>query len=180
MILNKSSVDRGLCRGHIYQVTPSYNSPFPQPTHLPTHTSTNIFYPHTWMETILVQCAHIQMSSWKPLSFLLPSCNDTCLSIQLWDVWFKFFVLFHKFQIFTYGQLNFLLQTESIDLAERQEKSSQKVFARSNDNNMSSSIDSDGLPYIGQVCYMLRDCHLRCHFLFTGTDLIKIHCLYRW
>ncbi|XP_020263709.1 DNA-directed RNA polymerase I subunit 2 isoform X2 [Asparagus officinalis] len=44
-----------------------------------------------------------------------------------------------------------IYQTESIDLAERQEKSSKKVFARSNDKSMSSSIDSDGLPYIGQM-----------------------------
>lgn len=154
---------------------PSLNPPTYPPTQALTFSILIREWKLFWCSVHIYRCPHENL-----LSFLLPSCNHTCLSIQLWDVWFKFFVLFHKFQIFTYGQLNFLLQTESIDLAERQEKSSQKVFARSNDNNMSSSIDSDGLPYIGQVCYMLRDCHLLCHFLFTGTDLIKIHCLYRW
>lgn len=45
-----------------------------------------------------------------------------------------------------------IYQTESIDLADRQEKSGAvKVFSRSSDRTMNSSIDSDGLPYIGQV-----------------------------
>lgn len=45
-----------------------------------------------------------------------------------------------------------IYKTESIDLAERQEKSNPlKIFARSNDRSTNSLIDSDGLPYIGQM-----------------------------
>lgn len=49
----------------------------------------------------------------------------------------------------------FFWQTETIDLADDGSKSdrSQKMFRRNRDNkSMHSVIDSDGLPYVGQVC----------------------------
>ncbi|XP_074589558.1 DNA-directed RNA polymerase I subunit 2-like [Curcuma longa] len=49
----------------------------------------------------------------------------------------------------------FLLETESIDLAKKHESDRiQEIFARSNtDRNMMFSIDSDGLPYVGQIVH---------------------------
>lgn len=47
-----------------------------------------------------------------------------------------------------------ILQTETIDLSDENNKSdrSQKFFRRSNvDKSANSLIDSDGLPYVGQV-----------------------------
>lgn len=46
-----------------------------------------------------------------------------------------------------------IYQTESIDLAKKQDKVDQvlEIFTRSSDKTMDSSIDSDGLPYIGQI-----------------------------
>ncbi|XP_072962703.1 DNA-directed RNA polymerase I subunit 2 [Typha angustifolia] len=49
-----------------------------------------------------------------------------------------------------------IYQTESIDLAKKHDGGDRilEIFARSNDRNMnSSSIDSDGLPYIGEMIY---------------------------
>jgi hypothetical protein len=46
------------------------------------------------------------------------------------------------------------MQTESIDLSDQSNRSerSQRIFRRSNiDKSMHSLIDSDGLPYVGQV-----------------------------
>lgn len=45
------------------------------------------------------------------------------------------------------------MQTESIDLANKHEKEDRllEIFARSNDRKLKFSIDSDGLPYVGQV-----------------------------
>lgn len=45
------------------------------------------------------------------------------------------------------------MQTESIDLTKNHDREDQvlEIFARSSDKTMKSSIDSDGLPYIGQV-----------------------------
>ena len=47
-----------------------------------------------------------------------------------------------------------ILQTETIDLSDENNKSDrgQRMFRRSNvDKSANSVIDSDGLPYIGQV-----------------------------
>ncbi|XP_042451459.1 DNA-directed RNA polymerase I subunit 2-like isoform X1 [Zingiber officinale] len=48
-----------------------------------------------------------------------------------------------------------IYQTESIDLKKKHESDRvQEIFARSNtDRNMMSSIDSDGLPYVGQIVH---------------------------
>lgn len=46
------------------------------------------------------------------------------------------------------------VQTETLDLSDQSSRSerSQRMFRRSNvDKSMHSSIDSDGLPYVGQV-----------------------------
>lgn len=51
--------------------------------------------------------------------------------------------------------MKYYLQTESIDLAEEKSKSERasRVFRRSNlDKKSHAFIDSDGLPYVGQVC----------------------------
>ncbi|CAL9148569.1 unnamed protein product [Musa hybrid cultivar] len=48
-----------------------------------------------------------------------------------------------------------IYQTESIDLANKHEKEDRllEIFARSNDRKLKSSIDSDGLPYVGQTIH---------------------------
>lgn len=49
---------------------------------------------------------------------------------------------------------NWCVQTETIDLSDQGSRSerSQKMFRRSDvDKSMHSLIDSDGLPYVGQV-----------------------------
>ncbi|KAH7653427.1 DNA-directed RNA polymerase I subunit RPA2 protein [Dioscorea alata] len=45
-----------------------------------------------------------------------------------------------------------IYQTETVDLTKKHDKSTRvvEIFARSSDRKMSSSIDSDGLPYVGQ------------------------------
>ncbi|CAL9109161.1 unnamed protein product [Musa acuminata var. zebrina] len=48
-----------------------------------------------------------------------------------------------------------IYQTESIDLANKHEKEDRllEIFARSNDRKLKPSIDSDGLPYVGQTIH---------------------------
>lgn len=53
----------------------------------------------------------------------------------------------------------FIVQTETIDLAKKLDRGDRvlEIFARSNDRKMKSSIDSDGLPYIGEVLICTRN-----------------------
>lgn len=144
MILNKSSVDRGLCRGHIYKVLPFSSIPFPH-----VHTSKKEkkqFGPHT---------PH-----------------------HVWDTNTTSFYSVY-FVVWLIVSCNFILQTESIDLADRLEKSNPlQIFARRADGSTNSLIDSDGLPYIGQVCYIVRDVLFVCHLLFPKEILVFFLC--RW
>lgn len=65
---------------------------------------------------------------------------------------------------------NIVLQTHCIDLADKRDKSDQlKIFARSNDKSMNSPLDSDGLPYIGQVFYMPVEKYILQFFFLTNT-----------
>ena len=56
-----------------------------------------------------------------------------------------------------------IFQTETIDLADEKSKSGNQVFRRSNlDKKSHSFIDSDGLPYVGQVVLALLLFNLFC------------------
>lgn len=123
MILNKSAVERGMFHGQIFQVFLSLRTAF----------------------------STVHSQAWWICSFFLQSTTSMhfCCSWLL-----ILLLLFYYLIILSFGALvnscNGLniLQTETIDLTER----GQSVFRRSNvDKSTHSLIDSDGLPYVGQV-----------------------------
>ncbi|KAJ8491401.1 hypothetical protein OPV22_013122 [Ensete ventricosum] len=70
-----------------------------------------------------------------------------------------------------------IYQTESIDLANKHEKEDRllEIFARSNDRKLKSSIDSDGLPYVGQTIHPSEPLYSTYNTLtsFTKPTLLK-------
>ena len=81
--------------------------------------------------------------------------------------------------VFLFAHSNYPIsgQTETIDLTEQSSRSdhSQKIFRRSNVNkSMHSTIDSDGLPYVGQVGLVFYSSYLNITFLvLTLTNNLK-------
>ncbi|CAL9133487.1 unnamed protein product [Musa textilis] len=70
-----------------------------------------------------------------------------------------------------------IYQTESIDLANKHEKEDRllEIFSRSNDRKLKSSIDSDGLPYVGQTIHPSEPLYSTYNTLtsFTKPTLLK-------
>ncbi|THU70277.1 hypothetical protein C4D60_Mb08t23320 [Musa balbisiana] len=122
MILNKSSVDRGLCRGHIYQ-TP---------------------------QSPIVRTASYS----KYCMDEFPTGTNAIVAVLAYTGYdMEDAMILNKSSVDRGLCRGHIYQTESIDLANKHEKEDRllEIFARSNDRKLKSSIDSDGLPYVGQV-----------------------------
>lgn len=75
-------------------------------------------------------------------------------------------LVFLFFNLYPCSPNNGFFQTETIDLSDQKSRSdrSRKFFRRSN-LNKNSSIDSDGLPYVGQVSIRFWNFIFFCVFL---------------
>ncbi|KAF7139126.1 hypothetical protein RHSIM_Rhsim07G0068800 [Rhododendron simsii] len=133
MVLNKSSVDRGMFHGQIYQVCNSY---------LTLCEAKSPVHDRSLMDGRRMLSNMLQSSPVHDRSLMDGSTDNKV--IVIWNVYGGEVGIDNRFKE----------RTETIDLAEQGGKSSRshRMFRRSNlDKSVSSLIDSDGLPYVGQT-----------------------------